>query len=104
MASKSDAVANVYGMWGAGCGTRDAAGGVGKSALVMRYGKNIFLEQYDPTIEGASDVPIPQGVYRVDRAGLTRRAFLEEYDLGVDYEGKHSIVRNARASSCAVGI
>ncbi len=36
-----------------GCGVRDAAGGVGKSALVMRYGKNIFLEQYDPTIEGA---------------------------------------------------
>ncbi|KAI0706744.1 ras-domain-containing protein [Cerioporus squamosus] len=41
------------------------AGGVGKSALVMRYGKNMFLEQYDPTIE-------------------------EEYDLTVEYEGKRS--------------
>ncbi|RPD54304.1 ras-domain-containing protein [Lentinus tigrinus ALCF2SS1-7] len=41
------------------------AGGVGKSALVMRYGKNVFLEQYDPTIE-------------------------EEYDLTVEYEGKRS--------------
>ncbi|TBU25186.1 ras-domain-containing protein [Dichomitus squalens] len=43
------------------------AGGVGKSALVMRYGKNVFLEQYDPTIE-------------------------EEYDLTVEYEGKRSFL------------
>ncbi|PIL32176.1 transporter [Ganoderma sinense ZZ0214-1] len=43
------------------------AGGVGKSALVMRYGKNIFLEQYDPTIE-------------------------EEYDLSVEFGGKRSIL------------
>ncbi|KAI0709803.1 ras-domain-containing protein [Earliella scabrosa] len=41
------------------------AGGVGKSALVMRYGKNVFLERYDPTIE-------------------------EEYELTVEYEGKRS--------------
>lgn len=28
------------------------AGGVGKSALTIRFGKNLFIEQYDPTIEG----------------------------------------------------
>ncbi|KAI0723685.1 small GTPase superfamily [Fomitopsis betulina] len=27
------------------------AGGVGKSALTIRYGKNVFIEQYNPTIE-----------------------------------------------------
>ncbi|KAI0654677.1 RAP1B [Cubamyces menziesii] len=41
------------------------AGGVGKSALVMRYGKNVFLDQYDPTIE-------------------------EEYEVTVELEGKRS--------------
>ncbi|KAH9848434.1 ras-domain-containing protein [Lenzites betulinus] len=41
------------------------AGGVGKSALVMRYGKNVFLDQYNPTIE-------------------------EEYQVTVEYEGKRS--------------
>ncbi|KAI0364760.1 ras-domain-containing protein [Pilatotrama ljubarskyi] len=41
------------------------AGGVGKSALVIRYGKNTFLDQYDPTIE-------------------------EEYEVTVEYEGKRS--------------
>ncbi|KAI0759567.1 ras-domain-containing protein [Trametes elegans] len=41
------------------------AGGVGKSALVMRYGKNTFVDQYDPTIE-------------------------EEYEVTVEYEGKRS--------------
>lgn len=30
------------------------AGGVGKSALVIRYERNLFLEQYNPTIEGTS--------------------------------------------------
>ena len=35
-------------------GMLGAAGGVGKSALVMRFGKDIFLDQYDPTIEGTS--------------------------------------------------
>ncbi|KAI0648838.1 ras-domain-containing protein [Trametes meyenii] len=41
------------------------AGGVGKSALVMRYGKNTFVDQYDPTIE-------------------------EEYEVTVEFEGKRS--------------
>ncbi|EPS96726.1 hypothetical protein FOMPIDRAFT_1025304 [Fomitopsis schrenkii] len=27
------------------------AGGVGKSALTIRFGKNVFIEQYNPTIE-----------------------------------------------------
>ncbi|EIW57833.1 ras-domain-containing protein [Trametes versicolor FP-101664 SS1] len=44
------------------------AGGVGKSALVMRYGKNTFLDQYDPTIE-------------------------EEYEVTVEYEGKRSYLQ-----------
>ena len=29
------------------------AGGVGKSALTIRFGKNVFIEQYNPTIEGS---------------------------------------------------
>lgn len=28
------------------------AGGVGKSALTVRFVQDIFLENYDPTIEG----------------------------------------------------
>jgi GTPase SAR1 family protein len=28
------------------------AGGVGKSALTVRFTQDIFLENYDPTIEG----------------------------------------------------
>ncbi|KAI0636153.1 ras-domain-containing protein [Trametes polyzona] len=44
------------------------AGGVGKSALVMRYGKNTFLDRYDPTIE-------------------------EEYEVTVEYEGKRSYLQ-----------
>ena len=67
------------------------AGGVGKSALVMRYGKNVFLEQYDPTIEGASLLLRAMWFTSV----LTGRAtFTEEYDLTVEYEGKRSFVRN----------
>ncbi|KAI1783942.1 ras-domain-containing protein [Ganoderma leucocontextum] len=41
------------------------AGGVGKSALVMSFGRNVFVEQYDPTIE-------------------------EEYNVTIEYEGKCS--------------
>lgn len=52
----------------------------------MRYGKNIFLEQYDPTIEGTSPI-FPQA--KRGRA-LT---CAEEYDLTVEYEGKRSRVR-----------
>lgn len=33
--------------------TRSAAGGVGKSALTIRFHRNVFIEQYNPTIEGA---------------------------------------------------
>jgi hypothetical protein len=29
-----------------------AAGGVGKSALTVRWVRDVFLETYDPTIEG----------------------------------------------------
>ncbi|KAI9056809.1 ras-domain-containing protein [Trametes sanguinea] len=43
------------------------AGGVGKSALVMRYGQNKFLDRYDPTIE-------------------------EEYEVTVEYEGRRSVL------------
>lgn len=28
------------------------AGGVGKSALTIRFGRNVFIDQYNPTIEG----------------------------------------------------
>ena len=31
----------------------------------MRYGRNIFLEQYDPTIEGASYVSPSHKVFAV---------------------------------------
>jgi hypothetical protein len=31
------------------------AGGVGKSALTVRFIRNEFVEKYDPTIEGLSD-------------------------------------------------
>lgn len=31
----------------------DQAGGVGKSALTCRFVKDVFVETYDPTIEGA---------------------------------------------------
>jgi hypothetical protein len=30
------------------------AGGVGKSALTVRFTQDVFLENYDPTIEGMS--------------------------------------------------
>jgi len=31
-----------------------AAGGVGKSALTVRFVQDVFVETYDPTIEGTS--------------------------------------------------
>ncbi|KAI8969859.1 ras-domain-containing protein [Trametes punicea] len=43
------------------------AGGVGKSALVIRFGQNRFVDRYDPTIE-------------------------EEYNVTVEYEGKLSVL------------
>ena len=30
------------------------AGGVGKSALTVRFVQDVFLENYDPTIEGSA--------------------------------------------------
>ena len=35
------------------------AGGVGKSALTVRFIRNEFVEKYDPTIEGLSDSHSP---------------------------------------------
>jgi len=37
---------------------RDAAGGVGKSALTVRFMKHTFAEGYDPTIEGDQTSPV----------------------------------------------
>ncbi|KAJ2990007.1 hypothetical protein NUW54_g8610 [Trametes sanguinea] len=53
-----------------------SAGGVGKSALVMRYGQNKFLDRYDPTIE-------------------------EEYEVTVEYEGRRSVVSRGRSQTRA---
>ncbi|TFY62003.1 hypothetical protein EVJ58_g4147 [Rhodofomes roseus] len=36
------------------------AGGVGKSALTIRFGKNVFIDQYNPTIEGMSPALSPR--------------------------------------------
>ena len=46
------------------------AGGVGKSALTVRWGRNEFLEQYNPTIEGASAA----GGYRVGLTSVLQRS------------------------------
>lgn len=35
----------------------DVAGGVGKSALTVRFVQDVFLENYDPTIEGSRNLP-----------------------------------------------
>ena len=38
-----------------------AAGGVGKSALTVRFVDNVFLSNYDPTIEGPLLFPLRDG-------------------------------------------
>ncbi|KAI0628515.1 ras-domain-containing protein [Trametes polyzona] len=50
------------------------AGGVGKSALIVRYGKNTFLDRYDPTVE-------------------------EEYEVTVEYEEKRSHAHTAQCDA-----
>jgi hypothetical protein len=40
------------------------AGGVGKSALTIRYMKHIFVDIYDPTIEGSYRYSILHGETR----------------------------------------
>ncbi|KAH9933663.1 ras-domain-containing protein, partial [Epithele typhae] len=59
------------------------AGGVGKSALVMRYGKNVFLEQYDPTIEEEYELTVEVDGVRshleiIDTAGVEQFTAINE--------------------------
>ncbi|KAI1786766.1 ras-domain-containing protein [Ganoderma leucocontextum] len=59
------------------------AGGVGKSALVMRYSKNVFVEQYDPTIEEDDNLAVEYGGKRgvlhvIDTAGIEQFTGINE--------------------------
>ncbi|KAG6811207.1 hypothetical protein H0H92_008569 [Tricholoma furcatifolium] len=61
------------------------AGGVGKSALTVRYVKNVFVENYDPTVEGTVLLSAPP-------CTAAHRRVIEEYRRSVEVDGKASLL------------
>lgn len=65
------------------------AGGVGKSALTVRFVRDEFVENYDPTIEGASRLPL-----FAFRSVRLSQFFPEEYRTTVNVDGIPVSVRH----------